>query len=666
MSPRGNQKYRVLRAARVITIFLVVGSGRLRTLPQTPISSVLPEEKACALRGEIQRARQSGDFRRAEALCRDLIQLQPDAASGYILLGQIHEDEHNFLAAADAFLSATKREPTSFDAHYHLGVAHLRAGEARKAVDSLTHAVSLAPNNRAGHCTLGQALLNTSDAAQAVEQFRLCAEMDPQDIQGHYDLGQAYLRRALTVAEQVLESDSASPYARRIFAENYLGRNDLTEAETQYRMALVAEPDALDLHLALGELYLRRGNLDEAGREYQDAVGRAPASIAALYRLAEADFLHRDLSSAISRLKRIAELNPGFLASEPDFPEFPVAESTWVEMCTKRSGLDLTEPGDLAISFLQNACQRGLRPGSTAQVPTKTSPSYSLPSARSTPAQAATRISSPSAFCFAGLCKACEEQLQSALSKPPGATAARLQLGHCAYAIRDYESAYGYFSAAEKSDPQNVAALYWLQESARRLAQKSFERVREIDPDSYLTHLLSAQTWEEQQRPDLAIQEYKSAIAWRPAAANIRVLLGSLYWKWEKYDEALPQLLEALRLDPAEPAANYLVGDIWVQKHQPERALPYLEKALALRPGFFNAEASLGRALAQLGRIQEAVTELAKVASADADGSIHYELYQLYRKLGLEDEAKKALATSNKIRSQRRSKTASKNGSENP
>ena len=112
-------------------------------------------------------------------------------------------------------------------------------------------------------------------------------------------------------------------------------------------------------------------------------------------------------------------------------------------------------------------------------------------------------------------------------------------------------------------------------------------------------------------------------------------------------------------MDPADPAANYLVGDSWVQKHEAEKALPYLEKALRLRPGFLHAEASLGRALSQLGKYREAVSELLKVAPADADGSVHFELFQLYQKLGEKDKAEEALESFKKIRAQQLPTSAS-------
>jgi len=170
--------------------------------------------------------------------------------------------------------------------------------------------------------------------------------------------------------------------------------------------------------------------------------------------------------------------------------------------------------------------------------------------------------------------------------------------------------------------------------------------------------LVECPVLEDQQQPARAIQEYRAAIARRPGAVNVRALLGHLQWERRRYDDALPQLTEALRLDPADPVAYYLVGDIWVQEHHPEKALPYLNQAISLRPGFLNAEASLGRALRQLCRVQEALEELRAVASADQDGSIHYELYQIYLKLGRNAEAKAALAAGENIRSQHRRRTA--------
>ncbi|HEV2495101.1 MAG TPA: tetratricopeptide repeat protein [Terriglobia bacterium] len=544
-----------------------------------------------------------------------------------------------------------KAQATSFAALYQSGISSLRAGRADRAIESLTQAVHLDPSSKPARCALGQAFINAGQPVESVEQFQKCVELAPHDSQSQYNLGQAYLQLALTMADRLLASNATSSYARRIFAENYVGKNDLTEAETQYLLALQTDPEARDLQLALGDLYLRMGKPARAREEFQKVLDVVPASIVARYKLAEVDFLEGDFASALTRLGLLDRLNPGFLQLHPDFPELLPLGASLNDVCTRFSKFALTAPEDLAPRFLENACLQSLAP-ETASIPSITGSGEARPLAHVSGAEE--HELTPGQLCLSGLCRACEDRLRSVATGSFPTTETLSELGQCAYDAGDYESAYAYFLEAEKRDARNLASLYWLQESARRLAARCFERIRQIDPDSYLVHLLNARSWEEQQQPARAIQEYRAAVARRPDAVNVRVLLGHLQWEWQEYDDALPQLMEALRLDPAEPVANYLVGDIWVQEHHPEKAMSYLNKAISLRPGFLNAEASLGRALTQLGRVQEALEELKAVASADQDGSIHYELYQIYLKLGRNDEAKAALAVGEKIRSQHR------------
>src|SRR5215471_18578313 len=212
-----------------------------------------------------------------------------------------------------------KTSGASFDALYESGIRFLRAGQADRAIEILTQAADQNTESKAARCSLGQAFITTGRAVEAIGQFRWCAELDPHDVETHYNLGQAYLRLALTTAAKVFQRGKVSPYARRIFAEDYIGKNDLTEAEAQYRLALETEPHAPDLRLALGGLYLRAEKPMQARGEFQKAVDRLPESAVARYRLAEADFLLGDFAPALAELRSVAQLNPQFLRSRADF-----------------------------------------------------------------------------------------------------------------------------------------------------------------------------------------------------------------------------------------------------------------------------------------------------------------------------------------------------------
>jgi predicted Zn-dependent protease len=79
-----------------------------------------------------------------------------------------------------------------------------------------------------------------------------------------------------------------------------------------------------------------------------------------------------------------------------------------------------------------------------------------------------------------------------------------------------------------------------------------------------------------------------------------------------------------------------------------------LQKSLKAKPQMLaRIHALIGKADAETGRIQEAVEELKLGASSDEDGSVHYLLFQLYRKLGDTKDAQAALASMQTIKQQR-------------
>ena len=260
----------------------------------------------------------------------------------------------------------------SFDALYESGIRSLREGQAEQAMELLTRAAKLKPDDKMARCSLAQAFADAGQLSEAIEQFQRCAQLDAGDIQAHYNLGQAYLHLALATAAEVLKSDATSPYARRIFAENYIARGDFGEAETQYRLALEAEPDALDLYLALADLYPTMGKPGRAREELQRTVVHFPFSVAAHYEVGEASFVQGDVLSALAQLRWVAEFNPRFLRSRTDFPRSSAAKPSSNSGCASLEGFADVHPQEPALTFMKEACgrtlSRGKPPASRAEV----------------------------------------------------------------------------------------------------------------------------------------------------------------------------------------------------------------------------------------------------------------------------------------------------------
>jgi tetratricopeptide (TPR) repeat protein len=277
-------------------LLLVIATGRLGGQQQPGQYPGPSNDRIRVLLEKLDEANQSGDLKQAEALCQEMIREWPTSALGYIRPGLVYKREQDLQGALSTFQSATRVEPGSFDAQYDLGEAYLGAGQPEKAIDSLSQAVRLQPHSSQAYRLLAQAFMEAGKTRDGLEQLLQSVELDPGNPEAFYDLGQACLRQALGIADKIMVESKSSPYSRRIFAENYIGHGSLGEAETQYRLALEAEPEALDLRLSLGKVYLSENKPEEARKEIAQAVKLAPASLVANYELAEADFVRRDLA----------------------------------------------------------------------------------------------------------------------------------------------------------------------------------------------------------------------------------------------------------------------------------------------------------------------------------------------------------------------------------
>jgi predicted Zn-dependent protease len=91
-------------------------------------------------------------------------------------------------------------------------------------------------------------------------------------------------------------------------------------------------------------------------------------------------------------------------------------------------------------------------------------------------------------------------------------------------------------------------------------------------------------------------------------------------------------------------------GNTLVRLHRAADAIPLAREALKLDSKSPDAHMMLGRALEQLGQDGEAIKELEQAANTDTDGSLHYVLFNLYRKIGERERAKQALLTSNRLK----------------
>lgn len=109
-------------------------------------------------------------------LLRELSTQSPGSYSVWFALGTAYLQNHEYIAAADAFHAATALEPQSPWAYFQRGVALLEAKDFPRATMAFTHFNTLRPNDPQGRLNVALAWLQQGDAKTALQEVNAAEE----------------------------------------------------------------------------------------------------------------------------------------------------------------------------------------------------------------------------------------------------------------------------------------------------------------------------------------------------------------------------------------------------------------------------------------------------------------------------------------------------------
>ena len=202
--------------------------------------------------------------------------------------------------------------------------------------------------------------------------------------------------------------------------------------------------------------------------------------------------------------------------------------------------------------------------------------------------------------------------------------------------------------------PQGPEEMYLLASSYRGAALVQFERMVQLDPGSPRAHQVLGDSYLARQRLDQALEEYQRASELAPANSELLHQVGSVLHRKMEYRRSADVFTQVVQLDPLNAEAHVLRGEALARLGRNEEAIQSLERGLALKPKSAAAQLALGRAYRSSGNDEGALRHLSLGADSDTDGSVHYQLFLLYRDLNRLEEARAALATSQRLRTQGR------------
>jgi tetratricopeptide (TPR) repeat protein len=448
-------------------------------------------------------------------------------------------------------------------------------------------------------------------------------------------------------------------------AQQAQASGDLPTAIAKYEAIVQLQPRMAEAYANLGNLYFQQGNTKRAKAAYLKAIEQKPELTGPHFLLGVIAFQDHDYSTALTHLEKAAatQTNNSQVYAYLGYTRFARSEfgdaASNLERAAALNGADIDvlyhlsksygHLADRAFAQLQtdfpNSVYRALARAHVAEIKEDwagAAAQYRLAlekmpdnprlreKARWSAARAAgntTPLADPPT----------DEIIDASLAyKDAALSGPKLK-----QEIAAWQTKVNALASSNRDDRQ----LYLLGEGHQILAYLTSLDVLDIDPDSYRTHELRAQMFEQSNSDDRAIEEYREALKRKPDLQNIHFAIGSLYWKDEHLDDAWLELQAELKTNPHHPQALYESGDICLSKGHPAEAEKYFLEAVRLQPDMEEAHYALEKIYTESGRYDKSLEQLRAAIKANAaDYTAHYRLFVVYRKLGRQEEAQRELA----------------------
>jgi len=252
----------------------------------------------------------------AVALFREALRLQPSFAMAWNNLGNALRLQGDTAQALAHFRQALQLDPTLAEAHSNLGQLLLEQYQRQEALVHCREAVRLRPNFPEARNNLGNVLRELGRLAEAKACYAETLRLNPDLAITYNNVGQALqeeskLAEALTWYQQGLQRD---PKSARILCNLASALEELErheEAIARYELALRLDPNYAEAYSGLGWVRHEQGQFQEALALYQRALQLRPSLAAAYCNLGTVLEELSDFESAQRHLREALRFDPG-------------------------------------------------------------------------------------------------------------------------------------------------------------------------------------------------------------------------------------------------------------------------------------------------------------------------------------------------------------------
>jgi choline-sulfatase len=247
---------------------------------------------------------------------KDVLAREPRIPRTYSLYGELLIEAGRSSEAAEVFQSFAALDPTSFDAHYGLGVALQNLGREAAAIEAFSKAVEIDPKNTKSYLRLSEADRDVAEGwlrrGIAIHEDRVLVDRLAEVL---LQSGQPEKRaEARTLLEGLATTAPGDALAAYNLGQLLLVEGQTERALNQLKRAASLSPTEPDVHQALGSALALSGRREEAVESFRRAVELAPCFAAAHANLGAAYAELNRLPEAVAALEKAVTCDPAYAA----------------------------------------------------------------------------------------------------------------------------------------------------------------------------------------------------------------------------------------------------------------------------------------------------------------------------------------------------------------
>jgi tetratricopeptide (TPR) repeat protein len=172
----------------------------------------------------------------------------------------------------------------------------------------------------------------------------------------------------------------------------------------------------------------------------------------------------------------------------------------------------------------------------------------------------------------------------------------------------------------QKIKKKNILSLVIALAALAGLLISSNTRLENLVGDqSYADHYELGISYQNMGEWELALEEYKTSLKYRPDFAPSRNNLAIIYTRLDKTDPAIQEYKRAILSDPSYEKSYYNLGLVYHKKGQLDSAIELYLKAISLNERYEEARINLGIVYSQKGLVEKAKEEWRRVLELNPD-----------------------------------------------